>query len=58
MVEYQELVNSSCFILFEFQGKIFKALNNQKNAIELYQAKEVQECNNRIKKNKVLFSKF
>ena len=54
MVEYQDLVNSSCLLLFEFQGKTFKALNNQKKAIELYQAKEFKECNNRIKRNKVL----
>ena len=56
MLDYQDLVNSTCLVLFEFQQKTFKAFNNQKEAIELYQAKEYEECFNLMGNNKVVLS--
>lgn len=58
MLDYQNLVNFSSLILFENREKLFTALKNDREAMELNQAKAYQECDFLMSKNKVIVQHF
>lgn len=53
MIGYQNLVSESTTVLFDFRLKCFNAFSNQREAIELFQAEEYQECLESMQRNKV-----
>ena len=57
MVDYQDIVHDSSTTLFKFRDNCQKALNNQKEAIELFADKEYDYCLEQLSENKVIFQK-
>ena len=53
MVDYQDIVHDSSTTLFKFRDNCQKALNNQKDAIELFRENEFDCCLEQMAENKV-----
>lgn len=53
MVNYQDIVHDSSSTLFKFRDNCQKALNNQKDAIELFYDDEIDCCLEVIGENQV-----
>ena len=53
MVDYQDIVHDSSKTLFKFRDNCQKALNNQKDAIELFRENEFDCCLEQMTENKV-----